>query len=167
MRYKIITYGCQMNVHDSEKIAGILSQLGYVSCQNTEEADVIVFNTCCIRESAERKAIGNIGSLKNLKKNNPDVIIAVCGCMTQAGETAQKLKEKFPFIDIIFGTHNLHCFKDYIIKRKQYGKKLIEIWPEPSKTFDNISILRNQKISAFVNIIYGCNNFCSTALFRM
>ena len=118
MLYKIITYGCQMNVHDSEKIAGMLAETGYNETFETEKADIIVFNTCCIRETAERKAIGNIGSLKNLKKSKPGLIIAVCGCMTQAEGNSEKLLAKFPFIDIVFGTHNIHFFKSYILKRK-------------------------------------------------
>src|SRR5690554_2184428 len=130
MHYKIITYGCQMNVHDSEKIACMLNELGYCECKDTLDADVIVFNTCCIRDSAERKAIGNIGSLKSLKKQKPDVVIAVGGCMSQAGDNAQKLKQKFPFIDIVFGTYNIHHFKDYLIQKKQNNKKVLEIWQQ-------------------------------------
>ena len=161
MLYKIITYGCQMNVHDSEKIAGMLAETGYNETFETEKADIIVFNTCCIRETAERKAIGNIGSLKNLKKSKPGLIIAVCGCMTQAEGNSEKLLAKFPFIDIVFGTHNIHFFKSYILKRKETGKKVVDIWPKESGTIDDVSILHSGKVHAFVNIIYGCNNFCT------
>jgi tRNA-2-methylthio-N6-dimethylallyladenosine synthase len=150
-----------MNVHDSEKIAGTLNDMGYTETADTETADIIVFNTCCIRETAERKAIGNIGSLKKLKKRKPQVIIAVCGCMPQAGDNSQKLLEKFPFIDIIFGTHNIHRFKDYILKRITTGKNIAEIWPREVEQIDNVPILHSGKVNAFVNIIYGCNNFCT------
>lgn len=161
MRYKIITYGCQMNVHDSEKIAGMLNEMGYTNTDDNEIADIFVFNTCCIRETAERKAIGNIGSLKKLKKKRPDIVIAVCGCMTQAGDNSKSLSEKFPFIDIIFGTHNIHHLKNYLLKRKASGKKLIEIWPDMVEPIDDVPIINAGKATALVNIIYGCNNFCT------
>ena len=115
--YKINTYGCQMNVHESEKLAGMLEEFGYTETQNENEANIIVFNTCCIRENAEQRIIGNIGALKPLKKKRKDLIIAVCGCMTQQNGVASKLKETFPFIDLIFGTHNLGLFSEYLNKR--------------------------------------------------
>lgn len=161
MKYKIITYGCQMNVHDSEKIAGMLSDLGYTQTEETEEADVIVFNTCCVRETAEQKAIGNIGSLKKLKKRKPNVIIAVCGCMSQASGNSEKLSTMFPFIDIICGTHNIHYFKNYLQERLLTGKRVIQIWSEENKAIDDVNILNSHKYTAFVNIIYGCDNFCT------
>ena len=107
MKYFIITYGCQMNVHESEKIAGMLVGIGYDLATCAEEADVIVFNTCCIRDTAEKRAYGNIGALKSLKKANPDKIIAVVGCMTQQKGGAEALSDKFPFVDIILGTNSL------------------------------------------------------------
>jgi len=161
MRYNIITFGCQMNVHDSEKIAGMLAGLGYKKCDGVEEADVIVINTCCIRETAESKAISKIGSLKQLKDKHPEKIVAVCGCMTQAGDNSQKLSERFPFIDIIFGTHNIHHFKDYLLERTELGKKVVEIWEREEGAIDDVPVLANNSVSAFVNIIYGCNNFCT------
>lgn len=105
-KYHIITYGCQMNVHESEKIAGILTRMGYAPCDSSDEADIVVFNTCCIRENAENHAYGNIGALKKLKKSKKEMLIAVGGCMTQQPGKAAELKKKFPFVDIIFGTHN-------------------------------------------------------------
>ena len=115
-KYFITTYGCQMNLHESEKIAGILCEMGYTVAQNELDADIIVFNTCCIRENAEDRAEGNIGALKKLKKAKKDLIIAVGGCMTQQPGFAQKFHESFPFIDIIFGTHNLESFKELLQK---------------------------------------------------
>ncbi len=106
--YHIVTYGCQMNVHESEKIAGILSDMGYVSCEEPENADIVVFNTCCIRENAENHAFGNIGMLKKLKSVKKDMIIAVGGWLPQQINKAENLHEKFPYVDIIFGTHNLN-----------------------------------------------------------
>ncbi|MDE7379891.1 MAG: tRNA (N6-isopentenyl adenosine(37)-C2)-methylthiotransferase MiaB, partial [Clostridia bacterium] len=125
--YHIVTYGCQMNVHESEKIAGILSELGYTSCDSMEKADVVVFNTCCIRENAENHAYGNIGMLKKLKANKRDMIIAVGGCLTQQINKAEVLHEKFPYVDIIFGTHNLGKLKDYILEKQARKKAVIKI----------------------------------------
>ena len=160
--YHILTYGCQMNVHESEKLAGILESQGYNLTQNKEEADVVVFNTCAIRETAEQKIIGNIGEFKNLKKKKPSMIIAVCGCMTQQNNYPQMLKEKFPFIDIIFGTHNLSSFGEFLKRRTSTGKKIIEITEtEDISKRDNMPKKRTSGINAWINITYGCNNFCS------
>ena len=120
-KYHIVTYGCQMNVHDSERIAGMLTELGYSSCDSMEEADIVVFNTCCIRENAENHAYGNIGMLKKLKANKRDMIIAVGGCMPQQIGKAHILHKKFPYVDIIFGTHNLNRLKAYV-EEKLGGK---------------------------------------------
>lgn len=114
--FHIVTYGCQMNVHESEKIAGILSEMGYKSCESPEEADIVVFNTCCIRENAENHAFGNIGMLKKLKAARKDMLIAVGGCLPQQMNKAENLHEKFPYVDIIFGTHNLHNLRQLIEK---------------------------------------------------
>ena len=110
-KYNIVTYGCQMNVHESEKIAGMLCELGFENCDKMDEADVVVFNTCCIRENAENHAYGNIGMLKKLKMQNRGMIIAVGGCLTQQMGKAENLHEKFPYVDIIFGTHNFRAAK--------------------------------------------------------
>lgn len=159
--YKIITYGCQMNEHESEKLAGMLENDGYVSTENVEDASVIVFNTCCIRENAERKAYGNIGALKKLKLKNKDKIIAVCGCMPQQKNKAEELRKKFPFIDIIFGTHNLADFSKLLNQRLTSGKKIISISDDVYSMKDCSSIKRSTYPSAYVNVMYGCNNFCS------
>ena len=111
MQYHIVTYGCQMNVHESEKIAGILHNMGYTYTDQRESADIIVFNTCAIREGAEDRAFGNIGALKQLKKQNPNKIIVVCGCMTQQKQVSEKIFKTFPFVDIILGTNNLHLLE--------------------------------------------------------
>lgn len=159
--YKINTYGCQMNVHESEKLAGMLEELGYVSTENDSEAEVIVFNTCCIRENAEQKLIGNVGALKSLKKKNKNLIIAVGGCMTQQTNKATELKKLFPFIDIIFGTHNLPYFKDYLVKRLEKRKSIIEILNDDYKIVEGVNIKRTSYPNAWVNVMYGCNNFCT------
>ncbi|MCD8208403.1 MAG: hypothetical protein LUD72_10735, partial [Bacteroidales bacterium] len=127
-RYHIVTYGCQMNVHDSERIAGMLSDLGYRETASIEEADIIVFNTCCIRENAENHFFGNLGALKALKHEKKDLIIAAGGCLTQQKGMAETVHKKFPFVDIVFGTHNLGKLKDYILQKHDgYKKSIIRI----------------------------------------
>ena len=160
-RYHIVTYGCQMNVHDSERIAGMLSELGYSSCDSMEEADVVVFNTCCIRENAENHAYGNIGMLKKLKSAKRDMIIAVGGCMPQQIGKADILHKKFPYVDVIFGTHNLNKLKDYILERQSGKKSVIEIFDSEGEIVEGEHPLRTSYPNAWINITYGCNNFCS------
>ena len=159
--YHIVTYGCQMNVHESEKIAGALSSIGYVGCENIEDADIVVFNTCCIRENAENHAYGNIGMLKKLKAKRRDMIIAVGGCLTQQMSKAEDLHGKFPYVDIIFGTHNLDKLKDFIIEKRSTKKPIIKIDECDGKVTEGESPLRSSYPNAWVNIMYGCNNFCS------
>ena len=161
MKYHIVTYGCQMNVHESEKIAGILRQSGYTDESSIEEADVIVFNTCCIRENAENHAFGNIGALKKLKRNKRGLVIAVGGCMAQEAGKAALLKEKFPFIDVMFGTHNLGELGSLIERKKAQKKALISVPEERKETEDGVEPVRTSFPNAWVNIIYGCNNFCT------
>lgn len=159
--YHIVTYGCQMNVHESEKIAGILAELGYKSTDQMEEADIVVFNTCCIRENAENHAYGNIGMLKKLKAKKRGMIIAVGGCLTQQINKADDLHEKFPYVDIIFGTHNLNKLKDYIIEKSKRKKAVIEIEECDGEICEGEKPLRTSFPNAWVNITYGCNNFCT------
>ncbi len=159
--FHIVTYGCQMNVHESEKIAGLLSELGYDSCDDIEKSDIVVFNTCCIRENAENHAYGNIGMLKKLKAANRDMIIAVGGCLTQQMNKAENLHEKFPYVDIIFGTHNLSKLKDYILEKRASKKPIIRIEEKEGEIVEGEKPLRTSYPNAWVNIMYGCNNFCS------
>ena len=151
-----------MNVHESEKIAGILREKGYAtSVPDVEEADIIVFNTCCIRENAENHAFGNIGNLKKLKKRKKELIVAVGGCMAQEEGKAQLLREKFPFIDIIFGTHNVAELGPLIDALREKRKKQVSVLPERKETEDHITPVRTSYPNAWVNITYGCNNFCT------
>ena len=162
MNYFIKTFGCQMNVHESEKLAGMLKSLGYSPSDDMENADVIVFNTCCIRDGVEQKILGNIGSVKNLKKKNKDLIVAVCGCMSQADGRSELISKKFPFVDIIFGTHNIHKFKEFLIDFNNSKKKITDVWEKEDGIFENVEIERDNMFSnAWVNINFGCNNFCS------
>lgn len=162
-KYFIKTYGCQMNVHESEKLAGVFVKNGFINTDNIKDADAIIFNTCCIRDGVEQKIQANIGALKNIKKNKPNCIIAVCGCMTQASGRSEKLLKMFPFIDIIFGTYNLYLFEDYLLSKLNNNKKTVEIW-EKNENFicENEDVKRdNINNNAWVNITYGCNNFCT------
>ena len=160
-RYHIVTYGCQMNVHDSEKIAGMLTELGYSPCDSMEEADIVVFNTCCIRENAENHAYGNIGMLKKLKAKKRDMIIAVGGCMPQQIGKADILHKKFTYVDIIFGTHNLNRLKAYVEEKLGGKKSVIEIYGSEGEVVEGEKPLRTSYPNAWINIMYGCNNFCS------
>ena len=159
-KYFIRTYGCQMNLHESEKLAGLLENAGYTLADEPESADVILFVTCCIRENAEQKVYGHIGSLKQYKAENPGVVIAVGGCMTQQKGAAEKLKKKFPFVDVIFGTHNLCDFMRLLEEKSGRKKTLIEITEEDSES-ENTPMTRSSFPNAWVNVIYGCNNFCT------
>lgn len=160
MFYTIVTFGCQMNVHESEKIAGMLENMGYAPTEDKEKADIIVFNTCAIREGAEDRALGNIGNLKKMKKSNPNKIIAVAGCMTQQKQVAEKLFKTFPFIDIIVGTHNLYELPTLINKKINEHKRTLENI-EQADINENVPVTRTSGENAWVNIMYGCNNFCS------
>ena len=159
--YKIITYGCQMNVHESEKLAGILTRLDYMPTEDEALADVIVFNTCCIRENAEQHALGNLGALKYLKAKKPSLIIALGGCMIQQDNVAQQVKKSYPFVDILFGTHNLEDFGVLLKKRLETGKKVVEIVGDKPKICENVVPFRTSYPNAWVNIMQGCNNFCT------
>ena len=160
MNYHIVTYGCQMNVHESEKIAGLLRGAGYETESAIEDADIIVFNTCCIRENAENHAFGNIGALKKLKKQKRGLLIAVGGCMAQEEGKAELLVKKFPFIDIVFGTHNVAELPS-LIARKQREKKVVSLLADRAETEDGAQPYRTSYPNAWVNITYGCNNFCT------
>ena len=161
-KYRIVTYGCQMNVHESEKLAGILRARGYKEeAASEEEADIIVFNTCCIRENAENHAYGNIGALKKLKKARPDLLVAVGGCMTQQAGAAEKLRKKFPFVDIVFGTHNLEEFGALLDRKRGCKKAVVEIPDKEGAVREEDISFRTSYPNAWVNIMYGCNNFCS------
>lgn len=160
-KYHIITYGCQMNVHDSEKLAGMLNAMGFHETDKIEEADIIIFNTCAVREHAESRVYGNIGPLKRLKDKKPDLIIGVCGCMPQQTEVAQRLARTFPFLDIIFGTKTLHRFPQILYNAIMFHKTVIDIADDEDVVVERMPTARKEGISAFVNIIYGCNNFCT------
>jgi tRNA-2-methylthio-N6-dimethylallyladenosine synthase len=161
LTYYIETWGCQMNEEDSEKLSGMLKNIGYSRIDVRDAADIIIFNTCCVRENAELKVYGNLGALKKLKHQNPDLVIAVCGCMMQQKGMAEAVIKKYPFVDIIFGTHNSYKFPEYLNRVKQEGKSVIEILDKEEKIVEGIPIDRESNVKAFVTIMYGCNNYCT------
>lgn len=161
-KYLILTYGCQMNVHESEKLAGILENNGYTACNNAVDADIVVFNTCAIRESAEQKIFGNIGELKNIKLAKPDMIIAIGGCMSQQNNYAEEIMAKYPYVDIVFGTHNLGDFDKFLKERIKTNKRISSVSEtEEIAIRDSMKVARTSGVNAWVNIMYGCNNFCT------
>ncbi len=160
-KYFIITYGCQMNVHDSEKLAGMLEEMGFYQASRIEDADVILLNTCIIRENAELKLFGKVGSLKKLKKEKPEIIIGVGGCMMQSAEAVRRLYEKYTHVDLIFGTYNIHHLPDLIKRIREEKGRVIEIWDEEEGLIPDLPAQREDDHKAWVSIIQGCNNFCT------
>ncbi|HCW54322.1 MAG TPA: tRNA (N6-isopentenyl adenosine(37)-C2)-methylthiotransferase MiaB [Clostridium sp.] len=161
LKYYIETWGCQMNEEDSEKISGMLKTQGYTQTENREEASIIIFNTCCVRENAENKVFGNLGIIKHQKEKNPDLIIAICGCMMQQKGMADEVLSKFPFVDIIFGTHNAYKFPEYLNRVKTEGVQIKEIFDKETEIVEGVPVDRKSNVKAFVTIMYGCNNFCT------
>lgn len=161
MKYLIRTFGCQMNNRDSEILGGMLHNLGYDPTEEAEEADIIIFNTCCVRETAEKKIYGHIGETKRLKSKSPDVIIGVCGCMAQEPGTAEKIQQSYPFVDLLFGTHNIHQLPELISRVKQGREPIFEVWDAEGNIVENLPSRREDGVKAWVTITYGCNNFCT------
>ncbi|MBU5590680.1 tRNA (N6-isopentenyl adenosine(37)-C2)-methylthiotransferase MiaB [Clostridium sp. MSJ-4] len=161
LKYYIETWGCQMNEEDSEKLSGMLKNIGYEKTESKLDASVIIFNTCCVRENAELKVYGNLGALKKVKQNNPNLIIAVCGCMMQQKGMADIILKKYPFVDIIFGTHNAHKFPEYLNRVRQEGVQVKEIVDKETQIVEGVPVDRESDIKGFVTIMYGCNNFCT------
>ncbi|MFY9119987.1 MAG: tRNA (N6-isopentenyl adenosine(37)-C2)-methylthiotransferase MiaB [Syntrophomonadaceae bacterium] len=157
--YYIITYGCQMNVRDSEIMSGLMEAMGYCATDKPEDASVIMFNTCSVRHSAENKVYGKLGEIGVLKRHNPELIIAFGGCMAQLPEVQARLKRMG--VDVVFGTHNLHELPYLIEQAKQTHKPVFQVWDKEGEVEESLPSVRQAGISAFVNIMYGCNNFCS------
>lgn len=155
------TYGCQGNVADSEHIKGMLVEMGYKLTDNTEEADIIFFNTCAIREHAEDRVFGNVGALKRLKAENKNLIIGLCGCMMQQEHIAEKIKKSYPFVDLVFGTHVLHRLPELLSAALCSGKRVFSIDPSDGVIAEGMPNVRDSGENAWLPIMYGCNNFCS------
>lgn len=160
-KFYIRTYGCQMNEHDTEVIAGILMQLGYGLTDSVQDANVILLNTCAIRENAENKVFGELGHLKPLKLENPDVLIGVCGCMSQEESVVNKILKTYDQVDMIFGTHNIHRLPEILNEAYMSKEMVIDVWSKEGDVIENLPKVRKGKIKAWVNIMYGCDKFCT------
>lgn len=156
----IQTFGCQMNARDSEKLLGILEQVGFVESE-WEDADFVLYNTCTVRDNANQKVYGRLGYLNNLKKKNPEMLVALCGCMMQEQEVVAKIKKIYPFVDLIFGTHNIFKLAELLYERLQRKKMVIDIWDSTENIVEELPVERKYPFKSGVNIMYGCNNFCS------
>lgn len=157
----VITYGCQQNVADSEKIKGMLDLMGYDFTENRLEAKLIIFNTCAVREHAEDRVFGNVGALKSYKRENPDVVIALCGCMMQQKHIADKIKQSYPFVDLVFGTHVIHCLPELLYRALTGRKRVFEIPDMDGAIAEGVPVKRDNDAKAWLPIMYGCNNFCT------
>jgi len=160
-KYTILTFGCQMNEHDSEKISWILEQMGYRFTNEIKDSDIIIYNTCLVRENAELKVYGQLGALKHLKNQKPDMILAVCGCMMQRKEIREVIVEKYSHVDIIFGTNNIQKLPQLINRHLQTKETIVDIVEDTREIVEDIDANRKYDFKAFTNITYGCNNFCS------
>lgn len=158
--YSIQTFGCQMNAKDSEKLAGILEEIGYVP-SDSQEADFVIYNTCTVRENANLKVYGRLGYLGKLKEKNPNMIISICGCMMQEPTVVEKIKNNYPFVDIVFGTHNIYKLAELLYLEQEADRMIIDIWEGTNEIVEELPSERKYKFKAGVNIMYGCNNFCS------
>ena len=156
-----MTFGCQMNENDSEKISGLLKNMGYTPEEDVNKAGVVILNTCSVRENADVRVFGNLGTFKSVKKVNPDLVLAVCGCMMQQPEIVKKIKEKYPQVDLVFGTHNIHQFPQMLGNYLQRGERIFEIWDDSSEIIEDLPVDRKYPFKSFVTIMNGCNNFCT------
>ena len=159
--YHITTFGCQMNEHDSETIAGMLSEMGFSQAPERDGADVVVINTCSVRENADKRFFGTLGQLKHIKKDNPDFTVCVCGCMMQQQHIIDSIKSKYPWVDVIFGTHNIHEFPRLLETVLSEKEKIIDVWENGGDIIEGLPAKRLYRHKAFVNIMYGCNNVCT------
>ena len=159
--YYLATFGCQMNEHDSEKLAGMLNEMGYTEGTKMEESDLIIYNTCCVRENAELKVYGHLGAMKQIKKENPDLIIAICGCMMQQPQVVEHIKRVYRHVDLIFGTHNLYKFPELLFNTISSERAVVEIMDSIGLIAEDVPVERKDGVKAWVTVMYGCDNFCS------
>lgn len=154
-------YGCQQNVSDGEKINGMLLEMGYVLCESPQDADLVLFNTCAVRENAEDRIFGNVGALKHAKRRNPDMVVCLCGCMVQQEHIAEKIKKSFPYVDLVFGTHGMKKFPELLCNRLSGAVRQFETQDAAGEIVEGLPIARNGGAKAFLPVMYGCNNFCT------
>lgn len=155
------TFGCQMNAHDSEKISGMLKEMGYTEVEDEKNADFIIYNTCCVRENAENKVYGNLGFLKHQKEINHHMKIALCGCMMQQSNVIETIRKKYRHVDIVFGTFNLYKLPELMYRNIETNSTIFDIWDKHGEIIEDLPSIRKHKFKASVNIMFGCNNFCS------
>ena len=160
-KYYIRTYGCQANVRDGESIAGMMEVMGFTNTEDTAEADVLIFNTCAVRRAAEEHVLGEIGMLKGLKNENPDRVFCVCGCMAQEESVVQEILKSYPQVDLIFGTHNIYRLPDLLKEVMTTKKRKVEVLSEEGRIIENLPVKRTQNVKGYVDIMYGCNKFCT------
>ncbi len=161
LKYFILTFGCQMNLHDSEVMAGILEDIGYIAAENKEQADILLINTCCVRETAENKIYGLLGRLRKLKYEKPALIVGIGGCMTQQEKVAKEIKTRFPFINLIFGTENYHRLAELLKTAQDNQKTVLELSHQINPVIEGLPIKRASGPRAWVVVTYGCNNYCT------
>lgn len=161
LKCMVNTFGCQMNARDSEKILGILEKAGYEEAEDEKHADFVIYNTCTVRENANNKVYGRLGYLGSLKKKNPDMIIALCGCMMQEEHVRDKIKESYRYVDLVFGTHNIFKFAELVVNSIYTNKQVMEVWDSTDKIVEELPIVRKYSFKSGINIMFGCNNFCS------
>ena len=159
--YFIRTFGCQANLRDEETIAGILEMMGYTKSEDINKSDIILLNTCAVRENAEERVFGEVGHLKGIKQNNPDVIFGVCGCMVQQESIVEEILRRAPHIDLIFGTHNINRLPELIYHTYMSKERVVEVFSKEGEIYENLPIKRNDSLKAWVNIMYGCDKFCT------
>lgn len=160
LTFCVNTFGCQMNARDSEKLIGILEQIGYVK-KETEDADFVIYNTCTVRENANNKVYGRLGYLHSQEKKNPDMMIGLCGCMMQEPEVVEKIRTSYRFVDLVFGTHNIYKFAELIVAAFESKGMIVDIWKDTDKIVEDLPVERKYTFKSGVNIMFGCNNFCS------
>lgn len=160
--YCVVTYGCQMNAHDSEKLEGMLTEMGMEKADSRETADFVIFNTCCVRDNAQRRALGNVTWLKEIKKTRPELMVAVCGCMMQQKGMGEQILRQYPFVDLAFGTHNLYRFAQLMLQAVKSRRRVVEVVQDDEGSIpEELPVLRSSPYHAYITIMYGCNNFCS------
>ena len=157
----VTTFGCQMNARDSEKLLGILTQIGYEPTDREEEADFVIYNTCTVRDNANQRVYGRLGFLNSLKRKKPHLRIALCGCMMQENSVIEKIRKSYRFVDLIFGTHNIFKFAQLLVTMFENNEMLIDIWNETDQIVEDLPVNRKYSYKSGINIMFGCNNFCS------
>ncbi len=160
-KYNMTVFGCQMNERDAETLRGFLDELGYEETGTAKDAGLVIMNTCAVRQKAEEKVFGHIGRLGKLKRDRPEMVIAICGCMVQQEAVAKKIKKRYPFVNLIFGTHNIASFPELLQRAEESGETVLDLWQEAGEVVEGLPVTRKDGIRAWVNITYGCNNFCS------